>query len=87
MTHTVHIHHPKHGNHMVTVTDHANEHVGHHHEDHHHVAHLKTLIGATITHLEAMKAEHPHAARELAHAITHVQSASLFADHGVHKGK
>jgi hypothetical protein len=87
MTHKVHIDHPHHGHHAITVSDHAHEHVGHHHEDHHHVAHLKTLIGATITHLETMKAEHPHAACELAHAITHVQSASLFADHGVHKGK
>jgi hypothetical protein len=87
MSHKVHIEHPVHGDHTIHVDNHGHSHVGHHHEDHKDVAHLKTLIGATISHLEHLKTVHPHAVRELSVAITHAQSASLFADHGVHKGK
>lgn len=48
---------------------------------------LKALSGAFITYVEQLQKSHPHAARELAVAITNMQTASMWAVLGATKGK
>lgn len=96
MTTIVRIHHPKdHINqhvgqtHELVLSDSAKEHIRHKFNPSGlpEVNNLKALAGAFITYVEHLQKEHPHAVRELAVAITNMQTASMWAVLGATKGK
>lgn len=96
MTTIVRIYHPKaHINqqegqtHELVLSDTAKDHIRHKFNPSGlpEVNNLKALSGAFITYVEHLQKEYPEAARELAVAITHMQTASMWAVLGATKGK
>lgn len=85
--HKEHGHHPS--THEIVLSDSAKDHIRHKFNPSGlpEVNNLKALSGAFITYVEHLQKEHPHAARELAVAITNMQTASMWAVLGATKGK
>lgn len=80
--------HPSHTHHEVVLSDSAKDHIRHKFNPSGlpEVNNLKALSGAFITYVEHLQKAHPHAARELAVAITNMQTASMWAVLGATKG-
>lgn len=78
-----------HGTHEIVLSDTAKEHIRHKFNPSGlpEVNNLKALAGAFITYAEQLQREHPDAGRELAIAITKMQTASMWAVLGATKGK